>query len=987
MLFDNPNLLSNNEISEQLAKDGYSPELVGTIVQQFWVHDWGNSFIANKENFEVLKKFLKKERPKIFSRFDFYTFFYSVLVPDYKKISKSLQKIALVFELMHTDRVTPTEFEEILRELKATKEISLKFLVKTKLVEIIEEEKKQVAKWMHHTLTEYLSAIYILEQKDTHKAIDKFMCSSESGAITFIPSWAGTLRFLVEKEPRVLIDWLGKNLKANSDFLNDQMAEVVAFDTPSNIPEGEKIKLLHLIYDTYQEKKWWIPVWAYHNLYKFVNKEIYQSLKNNANKDSFVFKGNTAAIIDGMLKKNHPLLTETEKNFWKEKLISYAQENNQNEVINRHAMAALENFKGQTDIISQVKKNFESKDSLVRDAFISMCQAIDANAQDSIKIFIKAIVDDTAQSHIYARNALYDINSKNGIETFLNEIEENQHFIHEFLDNESIFNNKDKQADKALIENIRKYAKQENLNQIKKLIITAFTGDRNYDAGKSYFLQQLALIIKSKESKYLQELISTIRNLPEQEKNRVFINDIEGVISVLLNADQLEELKSVFNDTLHQHAGYTFAEAIRLAPRNDNPNESAILKKGIELGITADPSALPKYANYQNEQELKIYKQFQEYLTPPTKGQYYPQVFRYFNENQKVLDNKITDVERKRLLELAIDSNLNKIEPKKINVRYKDQETKSGEYTISAVAGYFGDVLQLLHKQKPEILQQPENRKKIINFIPFAYLSDFKDLREILGEITEEEIRSLNKTMLDTTKDTRYLIPQTYIYIAKTYNGLQSPKKVLMSLAEDPKISGHDKEYALETLEKYISSSDIKAKALLKKLWNPETRSRISDLANGLLITVFHDEKGIDWRFDILKESAKPFKQQEGFHSVGDFEMELDNLAFAKPLIELKDEKYMAKILNLLDFTLTLIEKEDYWEYVNYLWRVGIAFVVRDDFFLSDSSFSILKKWADKNKDVPNLNWFNKRFDSAFDKYINNNKSLTDLKKALKVIL
>jgi len=981
MLFDDPNLLSNDEIREQLTQDGYSPELVDEIIQQFWIHDWGNSFISIKEHFHLLQEFLIEVKPATFSRFDFYTFFFSNTVPHYDSLSQSLQKIAVVFELMQTDHIDIGDFEELLNDLKITEEISLQFFVDAKLITISEKEERKIAKWVHHTLTEYLSTVYILDQKEIIKTVDRFVCSTETGVVTFIPSWVGTLRFLVEKSSEVFIDWLETNLKANPDFLNDQLAEVIVFATPTSIPEGYKTKLFHLVYDSYQEKKWWIPVWAYHNLYKFIDAGIYKILKDNANDQRYEYRGNTAATVDGMLQNNHPLLTTDEKNFWKEKLIGYATEENTNGVLQRHSLAALENFTGDSSIIEAVAVNDKSTDTLVREAFINMCKTVDPNSAASIGFFIKGIAEDT--SHIYARTALYSVSSPDGIKTLLNGIADNQQFIHEFLDKESIFNKKEKQADGIIVENIRKNLDEENTTLIKKLIINAFIGEKNYRAGDSYFLRQLALLVKSQEPKYLEEIISTIQNLTLEGKNHLFINDFEGVLSVLLEVDELEGLKGVFNDTLHHHSGYTFAEAIRLAPRNGNPDGAAVLQKGIELGITADPNALPKYVDYQKEQELKIYKQFQEYLSPPTEGQYFPQVFNWYIENQKIIDAYCSTAEKERLLELAVKSNLEKIDPVNFEVRYKNQETKSGEYTITSLASYFADVLQVVYKLNPSLLKTTENRKKVINYIPFTYLSDFKNLREILEEITDTEIESLNEAMLDKTKDVRYLVPQTYIYIAKTYPGLQTPKNVLMSFIEDPKISASDREYALDNLEKYLSPSDTTTEKLLKKLWEPGTRSRISDLANGLLITVFHNEEAIDWRFGILKSYAKPFRKQEGFHSVGELEYELDYLKFANPIIELRDEKYMEKIIGLLDFSLTIIEKEGYWEYVNYLWKVAISYVTREDFLLSATALQALREWAEKNKAISNINWFNKRLEQTATNTSQDLGKIKNLKEAI----
>lgn len=174
-------------------------------------------------------------------------------------------------------------------------------------------------------------------------------------------------------------------------------------------------------------------------------------------------------------------------------------------------------------------------------------------------------------------------------------------------------------------------------------------------------------------------------------------------------------------------------------------------------------------------------------------------------------------------------------------------------------------------------------------------------------------------------------------------------------------IAGHDREYALENLENYISKEDTDIEKLLKTLWTPDERNRLSDLANGLLVSVFRNEDAIAWRFDTLKSSATPFRRQEGFHSVGNLEMELDTKSFAKPLVELSDEKYLERFIDLLDFSLTLVEKPDHKEYASYLWSVVIDFVARDEFLLSLDALTVLKSWAEQHLDVPEINWLLKR--------------------------
>lgn len=986
MSFGDPCKFSNEEIREKLTIQGCSIQLIDSIIETFWFHDWGNSFITFPMHFQLLQNYLAETKPKTFSRFDFYKYFYQHIVQDYEKLKVSLQKLALVFELMQTDRMPPAEFFTVLKEIKAPAGISKQNLQNLQLISPIEVEGKQLIKWTHHTLTEYLAAEYILSQKDPFSVSEKFMIYTD-GTTSFKPSWNGALSFLLEQSPESFVDGMINFIKKNSHSLDDNLAETLIFATPATIKPLQKTALFDLVFYSYQEKKFWIPVWVRYQLYKFIDEKNYQAIKTDKN-DNYVIKGNIAAIIDGMLQ--HDALSQEEKTFWRNRLITYANEKNDNGVLQRHSLAALGNFKGDIEIIKKVaKNNVESADSLVREAFIRMCEKIDPNSPDSIAFFTKAIADDRA--HIYARNALYSITTKKGIKTLLKAFANMPSLVHELLDKESIFNNKEKKADRELIENIQKVVDHEVRVLIKKIIIAAFTGEGNYHAGDSYFLQQLALIVQSAEQNYLYELVKVIQDLTKEQKQTLFINDIEGIIAVLLTPKDIEPLRGIFTKDLHTHAGYALAEAVRLAIKVGNPHGAAILKRGIEIGITADPKASSPYGNLQEKRDRETYEQFQKYLSPPTKGQYFPQVFRYYVECQKTVGSQWTDAEKKRLLDLAVDSNLNKIEPEKIKVHYKDRNNKSGEYTISSIAGYFASVLQVIHILRPNILQKKDNRQKVINFIPFAYSNDAQILKDILGNISDEELTTLNKIMLDKNNDARYLVPQTYIYLMREFNNLKSPKEVLVLFVVDPFISDSDQRYALKSLKKYLSSESDEDKAFLKNIEGAPDLSdeaeQLAEIANGHLIAVFKDEDSIKWRFQEIKERAIPMeKREKGSISWGTSVIDIDSLTFANPLFELKDERYMDLVIDLLDFSLTIIAKPDYWEYVNYIWRIAIAYVIRDDFFLSQSALQKLKTWAIKHSDIRNINWFNKKLEMAISSSTNMLTNINSVSDSLELI-
>lgn len=97
MLFDNPNLISNDEMCKELTELGYFADIIDSIIEQFWFHDWGNSFISIPEHFKILKQFLKEKNPDTFSRFDFYYYFFEKIVPDYSKLKNPTSTIRSLF--------------------------------------------------------------------------------------------------------------------------------------------------------------------------------------------------------------------------------------------------------------------------------------------------------------------------------------------------------------------------------------------------------------------------------------------------------------------------------------------------------------------------------------------------------------------------------------------------------------------------------------------------------------------------------------------------------------------------------------------------------------------------------------------------------------------------------------------------------------------------------------------------------------------------
>ena len=166
---------------------------------------------------------------------------------------------------------------------------------------------------------------------------------------------------------------------------------------------------------------------------------------------------------------------------------------------------------------------------------------------------------------------------------------------------------------------------------------------------------------------------------------------------------------------------------------------------------------------------------------------------------------------------------------------------------------------------------------------------------------------------------------------------------------------------------------------LLQESARDQFLKNIFQIANALLITIYKDETAINWRFNQIKKPLK-FNQRnvEGVvHSVGPEEQELDSLAFANPLLDLRDEKYLNRFFELLNYSFKILkqkkteeEKKNYWSYINYIWRIVIVFVENLKEKNSFKPLSSLEKYVSKYSDYENSNWLMSRIRELRKTYI-----------------
>lgn len=967
--------LDNSEISLKVLShkylSGYKPlkPLVQDIVEQFWFHDYYNSFISDEIFLGYLLDYLNNNKPKEFNRYSFYKFIFDKIIPS----RVPLQLIALEFEKLQSDAIAPNEYSLLIQRSEiVNSNLTIDWMIQAHLGKIGKREENELFIWEHHTLSEFLVAEYLIKNKNYLKEFQSLGISKKQGLTAFRSSWSGVLRFLIEssKNKTKTITWLTDFLGKYPDNLDDNLTDLLVYKS-INEPASIKSRIFCLVYDNYFDKVAWIPVRANALLSKYVNPSSYQKLKKDTKKwsnktETFVRRGNIVSIIEGLFEDKSNLLDQAEIFFWRDKLIRFANnpDDSGNGVLQRKSLKTLAKFKDKKIIAKVSQKCFEeTRDNLVKDAFIKFCIETNPNSEEAIDYFIKGC------SSIYSRFGLYQIKTQKAIEYFLKNATLNEKFLRKFLKQESIFN--EGRDDVELLNNIEKHTNSKVVSLLKKLVFTILRMNSYYERN-SNFLHAIVKMINKYDQSYLFEILEDIKNEKnEQEANKIFWNS-EELQALLLTKDNVVNyfnFLKYFPEEIRRHDSYVVYSAKRL---NGEIGSLAYEKAvGIKLIEKIDETLAKK--NLKKQEKAKKEGGYENFLKQleSTPDKYQTSVFKYFIQHKEEIKKKWKEKDRKKLLKIAVEIGIQKINPRVFTVKIADKSKENNSFTWTSIASYYGDLLDVVNELAPEEIEK--HKQNIIDFIPYEF--DAGSTLKFIKQLNNKDIEWVNHVMTNTDDDRRYLIPQTYIYLVGEYakNGcaLASAKSVLLSFITDPLIREYTQRSALESLAYFIDKSDTNTKEILEGICKNSVNNELVEIANRILVSKYKSKKAIIWRFDKLKEPIEYGVQGD---SVGPAEVELHEMTLAKPLMELQDEEYLPNFLDLLVYSFQFTtgkDKKKYQEYVSYLWKTVTEYVWN---FKEKGSFiplMELENWINEHSQFEDINWLKKRVQELKKNYLN----------------
>lgn len=967
-------------IRSSFADNPYKPseELINEIIHQLWFLDTYNSLISYRVFLNHLIEYLKSTKSSLFSRPDFYRFLFSSLISssfsekDQKHATHILQQIGVFFEQRQSAEVEINDYTEFLSKIDTPKDWFLpQWFVTNEIGKIESREKKKFLILQHHTLSETLAASFIQEQQATIKTLESHVVFREGNFEAIIPSWFGTLRFLLEDEKNeTILSWILNWITKHPEDINESLSDILC-NLHRPVSEINQNRIFDLIYETYFDRAVWLSVWTRTGLGKYVDKERYLLLKSDletgANEtEKMVHTGNIVAIVHGMLETQHELLSPEEKKYWKKQFIEYAnRDSSENGVLQRHSLHALTCFHDE-DIIPLVARNFDSHDSLVRDAFIDFCIETDPNSKKTIDYLIKGVVEDKT---VYARLGIDKITDKEALHYFLDQIASNKQFLKEYTEYRTIF---DKEPDEPhLIANLKSIIDKDTAHYIWKVLIAILEHEEIYEMRHSGLLKELIILINDIDSNILFDILEYVATLPDTRQNRVF-GEIRSILAGLITTENWREYVEIAKP---------LSSPQKYGPICDlyNSDKDKIYRQAVKEKIIKPLKRQPPWEKEQKDQEKRIYKEFYEQLNRG-ENRYDPNVFQYYQENKKLLKRYWKKADKQRLIDLADNEGIERINPREFRVEILGDKDSSREFSWSAPAAYFGHIIEIVQEYNPKLLKK--KLQKVVDYIPFSFSHDiFPLLEKILSPRDHIDFTFVNEIMADQSKDIRYLIPSTYIYfvsdMAQKGFVIEGAKDILLSFIRDERIKSDDRRSALEKLELFITNQDEDIKHQLQSIAQAvdsqnDDLKQLAYIANALLITVYKDEAAIEWRFKKIKEPIA-FVRQEGGHSPSSDELEIDFMHFAKPLIELKDMRYLHRFLGLLQQSIDLApdaHQNDLWDYIQYLWRIVFSYAEGLVEQHSMKPYHAIKSFVDVFPNTKNSNWLLTRLNELRSYYV-----------------
>ncbi len=952
--------LSSNKIYEYLEQKGFNTGQIDNLIV-LCSYSGRRSLLAIPRYLELIPKYIEKvgienvsniERVQLFDQF-----LYSKLDTEEKKLGKQLstalrhilEKLALVLEINQTNIISTADFSTFLSDAAGSFISSFGDEVIEVLFErtILKRDGENI-EFLNAEFQEFLAAKAITRLNMPEMVFYELAVDPAIREVK--PSWIPTLTYLVELLPNLLNAFLDLGEKSDLSLLQTEQYHLLLTGVPVyKLEEQDKTKVFKQVFGYYQKVLHWVSSDVSKNLVRFflpVHEEILRSYADrkyesfSSETERTVILGNVAHVVGDLLAGN--LLSSESSTYWKDKLITYANDANEKGVLQRTALYALETFT-EPELIDKVSEVQKHRDSLLRRRFISFCVRTDPNGKTTILNVIDGIKDREYEAYY----GIPEIKSLTGITYLLQRMLDDPEFLFAIIHDERDFNS---ERYTKLVENINNNLTDETLFLLDSIVVTVFSSNKTrYEAEESSFAFELVKILYKGNEEYLEHLISQIAKFEDLRKN---LFSFIRIFSTLITVENSQKFIGALKKMDVEHGEYIASSVFIRAGLSERTDAAKI----YEVGRTYFPNVYKKLetdrkkTTHNFDRSDEIYENFVKKLEPE-KGRYFTDVFSTYLHNKDLIERRWDSKVKERLSSLVLGSVFAHFDPRKQRLTITNSHDGNVTFTTSSAIRYFGDCIRVAKELKLDI---NDFKSKIIGFIPFAY-EELDDIFELVNSITTSEAKELVSVYLEKKDDLWRHNPSNFMAAALKYK-LYDSVPILKEFIDEDQFSIYDRTEALKVVGQLEND-----KSYIRSVFNKykESVAKLANEAINILITQFEDSEAIQERFTQMKSNAVPFVRPEGGHSVGDVEHELSSKEFSSPLLVLAHPKYEDLFLDLLDYSLNLLNQStEYYEYASYYWEVIFKYFENRKLERSYTPLKNLESHVYSKFDMEGSNWF-----------------------------
>jgi hypothetical protein len=865
-------------------------------------------------------------------------------------LKRMLEKLALVMEIYQVNSLKKDDLMTFLDDIQS--DLKTHLLTQIPLEKLFDnsilKNNTDALEFDNLEFQEFLAARELSRFSDVQKAASDLVIDSITEEIQ--PSWFNTLNFLVDFKPKSLLFLMEfSRLKTTPKALNESFFSFLSKVNFSHFSDSQKEKIFTDVFEYHQRLKLWLRGSVSLSIARCSTSAHIPLLKSYATKvflntdteEKNIQLSNLAYTIGAILEVK-PDLILSEKDFWKSLLSGYAVLDTEGGVLERHALEALGRFQDST-IIDELP-NLLNKDELVAQTFIRLCTRLDSDHEKTVQYLIEAV----KKNIFYGEMGLIEVKKIDAIKVVLTSLTDDEVFRHEFIKDFSF--SFAAPAVVQIISNIEAVFNDDISNLLMRLLVVSLESKYAYEVTQSDFFVELFKLLNKKRSDFIVEYI---QKLKRTEKSNYSLFSAQELIRDAIGVDDVPKLISAMKRVSKRQYAADILISIKLSNRE---NTDQIYEAGrSEFSKEFSEWEAKRAMAPDNYQSVKAYEEFLSLLEPGS-GKYNSGVFQYFVDNNNFLGSRVTEADKSRLKNLILGSVLDVIDPSKCEMSMNDN-------TITTNGGIFHFCAALRAAQILD-LDVSKYRQKLINFIPFAYSDDLELIFGLVGNILEQELKTVITIYKDKSSDLGKYRPMNLVTVSSRFF-LVGAVPILKDFVTESSFDYFTRRSALEACEMLVPDAAF-LRLIFSKYWNDAECNDFADqlglaiVANGLLITVHQDNEAIKWRIEEVVKRAQPFIKTQGLHNVSALEDEIyHDKEFAKPLMNLPSKDYVEVYVKLFDEVVNLWQKgNEYHAYADYLWGIIFSYFEKLVVYESYAPLQRLEEKVLSLKEKVGVNWF-----------------------------